>query len=278
MQGQQRYQDILVYSPSPQAQKYPDCPSTLSNGSTTATTKQFKADSLNQFFTSCFNPSVVQHLYGPSPVPGPLPDHLEIIPGKVATLLKKIKPHSASGPHSISAWMLRFLPMLPHLPLPLSSPSPSGMAHYPKIGNLAMLFLSPRGPTCLKFNSTNQSLCYPSSVRFWSIMFSPFYWSTFTPCVFCQTVNLVSDLVAACTSTPRLIAVHRWHSFLERRMHFGCIFTDLKKAFDSVPHQALRNQFSKHNLRPHPFAWLSDYVFKESSLAATAQSSKVTLQ
>ena len=81
-----------------------------------------------------------------------------------------------------------------------------------------------------------------------------------------------------CTSTPRLIAVHRWHSFLERRMHFGCIFTDLKKAFDSVPHQALRNQFSKHNLRPHPFAWLSDYVFKESSLAATAQSSKVTLQ
>lgn len=137
----------------PSSQKNSDCPSTLSNGSTTATTKQFKADSSSQLFTSCFNPSVVQHLYGPSPVPGPLPDHLEIIPPEVAILLKKI---------SISAWMLRFLPMLPHLPLPLTSTSPSGLAHYPKIGNLAKLFLSPKGPTCLKFNSTNQSLCCPS--------------------------------------------------------------------------------------------------------------------
>jgi len=177
--------------------KSSDCPSALSYGSTTAITKQSKADILNQFFTSSFNPSVVQHSYGPSPTPGPLPDHLEIIPGKVATLLKKIKPHSASGPHSISAWMLRFLPMLPHLPLPLSSPSPSGMAHYPKIGNLAMLFLSPRGPTRLKFNSTDQSPCCPSSARLWSVMFSPFHWSTLTPCVACQTVNLASDLVAA---------------------------------------------------------------------------------
>ena len=87
--------------------------------------------------------------------------------------------------------------MWPHLPLPLSSTSPSDLANYPKIGNLATLFLSPRGPTRLKFNSTDQSPCCPSSARLWSVMFNPCYWSTLTPCVSCQTVNLASDLVAA---------------------------------------------------------------------------------
>ena len=75
--------------------------------STTAITKQTKANLLNQFFTSSFNPSVVQHSYGPSPALGPLPNHLEIIPAEVAILLKEIKPHSASGTDSISVWMLR---------------------------------------------------------------------------------------------------------------------------------------------------------------------------
>ena len=46
--------------------KSSDCPTALSYGSTTAITKQFKADHLNQFFTSSFNPSVVQHSYRPS--------------------------------------------------------------------------------------------------------------------------------------------------------------------------------------------------------------------
>jgi len=182
-------------------------------------------------FTSCFNPSVVQHSYEPSPVPGPLPNHLEIILGEVATLLKKIKPHSASGPDSISTWMLRFLPMLPHLPLPLSSPSPSGLAHYPKIGNLAMLLLSPRGPTCLKFNSTNQSLLLPLISKVLEHYVQSFLLEHL------HTMRFLSDSQfgvrsGRCTYTPHLIAVHRWHSFLERRMRFRCIFTDLKKAFD----------------------------------------------
>jgi len=51
----------------------------------------------------------------------------------------------------------------------------------------------------------------------------------------------------------------KWHSFLERRIRVGCIFIDLKKAFDSVPHQALLNKLSNLNLPPHLFASLSDY-------------------
>jgi len=101
--------DFCTYVSAHTSLKSSDCPSAISYGSTTAITKQSKADLLNQFFTSSFNPSVVQRSYGPSPTPGPLPDHLEIIPAEVAMLLKKIKPHSASGPDSVSAWMLRSL-------------------------------------------------------------------------------------------------------------------------------------------------------------------------
>jgi len=86
-------------------------------------------------------------------------------------------PHALQPSIFVNAcWDL--LPMWPHLPLPLSLASPSDLANYPKIGNLAIWFLSPRGPTRMKFNSIDQSSCYPSSARLWSVMFNPFYWST----------------------------------------------------------------------------------------------------
>ena len=42
-------------------------------------------------------------------------------------------------------------------------------------------------------------------------------------------------------------------------MRVGCIFIDLKKAFDSLPHQALLNKLPNLNLPPHLSAWMSDY-------------------
>ena len=62
------------------------------------------------------------------------------------------------------------------------------------------------------------------------------------------------------TITPLLIAAHKWHLALEKRHQVGCVFFDIKKAFDSVPHQALRNRLFTLNLPIHLFHWLSNYL------------------
>ena len=66
-----------------------------------------KAMMLNPFFASCFNSKVVHPTYVAPTIPVALPPNLDITPDEVIWRLRKIKPHSASGPDAISAWILR---------------------------------------------------------------------------------------------------------------------------------------------------------------------------
>ena len=54
------------------------------------------------------------------------------------------------------------------------------------------------------------------------------------------------------TILPILFASHRWHSSLEKNKSVACIFFDLRKAFDSIPHQALLNKLHGYEV-PEPF-------------------------
>ena len=49
------------------------------------------------------------------------------------------------------------------------------------------------------------------------------------------------------------MALEKWHQV-------GCVFFDIKKAFDSVPHQALLNRLFTLNLPLHLFRWLTSYL------------------
>ena len=51
-----------------------------------------------------------------------------------------------------------------------------------------------------------------------------------------------------------------WHSVLDNHQKVGCVFLDLKKAFDSVPHQALLNKLHSLHLPIHLFSWFSNYL------------------
>ena len=78
----------------------------LSTGFITATSAVDKANLLNNFFASCFNPADACPSYGPVIVPNILPDNLDITTNEVRELLRRTHSHSAPGPDLITAWML----------------------------------------------------------------------------------------------------------------------------------------------------------------------------
>ena len=79
---------------------------TLSHGSASSTSDPDKTMMFNSFFASCFNSKVIHPTYVAPSSPVALPPNLDITPDEVILLLRKIKPHSASGPDAISARML----------------------------------------------------------------------------------------------------------------------------------------------------------------------------
>ena len=78
----------------------------LSAGSITATSALDKANLLNSFFASCFNPGDACPSYDPVIVPKILPDNLDITRNEVRELLRRTHSHSAPGPDLITAWTL----------------------------------------------------------------------------------------------------------------------------------------------------------------------------
>ena len=54
--------------------------------------------------------------------------------------------------------------------------------------------------------------------------------------------------------------MHNWLSILEGGGEIGAIFFDLRKAFDSIPHEALLEKLEKIGLSNPILAWISDYL------------------
>ena len=57
-----------------------------------------------------------------------------------------------------------------------------------------------------------------------------------------------------------LLATHQWHTTLESHKQVACVFFDLRKAFDSVPHQALLNKLHNLQVPGTLLLWLINYL------------------
>ena len=175
------------------------------------------------FFASCFNPKVIHPTYMTPSIPAALPPNLVITPDEVILLFRKTKPHSASGPDVISAWMLRTF----------AEEAASSIA---SLFNLSLsLGKLPNDWKCSNIvpipKETNKS-----NVRFYRpISLLPIISKTLE----CHVYSLLSEHLAAHnilssnqfgfqpgrnTTTPLLIAIHKWHYALDNRQQVGCVF------------------------------------------------------
>ena len=59
---------------------------------------------------------------------------------------------------------------------------------------------------------------------------------------------------------PLLLATHHWHTILEKRSQVGCVFFDLSKAFDTIPHQALLNKLQLFRVSATILHWIKNYL------------------
>ena len=191
---------------------------------------------LNTFFSSCYNPVIVPPTYCPSGNTSNLPDHLDCTADEVVVLLKKTKIHSASGPDGISAWML-------HTFADEIAPSISSLFNLslttgklPDDWKVANIVPIP------KESNTKDARLY-RSISLLSIISKTLERHVYQILVDHLTANSVladnqfGFLPGRSTVTPLLLATHAWHTYLEKRHSVSCVFFDLCKAFDSVPHQ-----------------------------------------
>ena len=99
-------QEVLVIYQTTQTSHHPSS-SSLSHRSTVAHTDPDKAELLNSYFASCFNTVNVLTTHSPSPQHNLSIESLDLSHQEVQNLHLRTKPHSASGPDGISAWMLK---------------------------------------------------------------------------------------------------------------------------------------------------------------------------
>ena len=62
-----------------------------------------------------------------------------------------------------------------------------------------------------------------------------------------------------------LAATHAWHLALDGGNDICCVFLDLSKAFDKVPHITLLDTLADVGINPHVLNWLQDYYICQRS-------------
>ena len=99
---------------------------------------------------------------------------------------------------------------------------------------------------------------------------------------FCMSLELISPfqfgfLPQRSTVSALLFSTHSIISLLESNPAVCGVFLDLKKAFDSVPHQPFLDLLASHNLPPHLLNWIHSYLLNRSQAVVVNGSTSPSL-
>ena len=99
---------------------------------------------------------------------------------------------------------------------------------------------------------------------------------------FCMSCDLISPfqfgfLPQRPTASALLFSTHSILSLLESHVSVCGVFLDLKKAFNSVPHQPLLDLLSSFSLPPHLLNWIHSYLLNRSQSVVVCGSTSSSL-
>lgn len=252
----------------------------LNQGSVTANTSKEKAEMLNSFFSTCFNPafpplSPRNDLIASTGEVSNIEDLL-CTDEEVYGLLSSLDVSKASGPDGISARMLR-------MTAEFIAPSVC------KLFNLSLQ--TGRVPHRWKQSTIVpvpkvSPACTPGSFRPVSLL------SVLSKVLECHVHSIVTEhlqtsyplaesqwgfLPGKSTVTGLLSTTYNWLSTLENGGEIGAVFFDLRKAFDSIPHRVLLEKIGQTGLSSHIITWISDYLTcREQKVVVNGEESQYT--
>ena len=236
-------------------------PGDLISGQVSAITTTDKADLLNKTFTQCFSSPTTFTPPDPSEdTQGPLTlESITCNEAEVYDLLSTWKLNTATGPDGVSSRMLRetaatitpgltkiFNQSLQQSKVP-SLWKLSNVTPIPKDGNKSSP-LNYRPVSLLSLVSKILERIVHSKLSF-----------------FIYSNNLMSNCQfgfrpKSSTQEALLSVTHSWHQLLTNHQQVAAVFFDVRKAFDSVPHDCILTSIWRIGIRGSLLHWLEDYL------------------
>ncbi len=243
-------------------------PSILSRGVTTATSAFDQATMLNDQFASTFSARDTP-LEVPARSGGESCTSLEVIrcsEDKVYHALCAIRPQVAPGPNGILGWMLRG----------------ASLSIYSSLTMIFNAFLRlGRVPSAWK--NSNVTPIFKSGDAGLALNYRPISLLSLVSKILERQVHdviqqhllehdLLSDVQfgfrpGASTQEAILADTKGWHWSLEKSENVACVFFDLSKAFDSLPHPLILDSLVRVGIGREVLLWIRDYLSDRSQQA-----------
>lgn len=239
---------------------YKRVPPTLFKGPMSATSPVAKATLLNDHFVSCFTPA---NVHPPRPAeanddPSTLSD-LQCSGMEVSKIISALRSDIASGPDGISIKMLKDCATSICSPLATLFNKSLDVGKVPtdwKVSNITPIFKA--GDITLASNYRPISLLSLVSKILERIvhnaLLSHLLHNDMLP------ANQFGFRPSSSTQEAILSMTRDWHNTLEEGDSVGCVFFDLSKAFDTLPHNYVLESLIRVGVMGSLFDWFVDYL------------------